>query len=177
MENIVRLSSADLFFAWLGETFDDALRELARWTKMLTASNALETDLLELLFNGTALADLAENDSTTPATNLYVGLHTGDPGEAGNQTTNEATFTSYARVAVARTSGGWTISGNNVSNTAAVTFPQATGGSDTITYFSIGTGSSGTGYLMFSGALSASLAVSSGITPEFAIGDLDVNAD
>lgn len=143
----------------------------------MSASNAMETDTLELYFNATAHADLAENDSTTPATNLHVSLHTADPGEAGNQTTNEATYTSYARQAVARTSAGWTVSGNNVSNAAAVTFPEATGGSETITHFGIGTGSTGTGYLMFSGALTSSLAVSSGITPEFAIGELDVNAD
>ena len=143
----------------------------------MSASNSLETDIMELLFNATALADLAEDDSTTPATNLYVSLHTGDPTDSGNQTSSEATYTSYARIAVARTSGGWTISGSNTSNTAAVDFDQCTGGSNTITHFGVGTGSSGTGYLMFSGALSASLAVSSGITPSFAIGDLDIDTD
>lgn len=143
----------------------------------MSKTNAFETDFLELFFNATALADLAENDTTSPATNLYVSLHTGDPGEAGDQTTNEATYTSYARVAVARTSGGWTVSGNNASNTAAVTFPQCTGGSETITHFGIGTGSAGAGYLMFKGALTSSLAVSSGITPEFAAGDIDINED
>ncbi|HEX7012327.1 MAG TPA: hypothetical protein VF161_06265 [Steroidobacteraceae bacterium] len=144
----------------------------------MSASNSFETDLLELIFQGTAIADLAENDSSTPATSLYVSLHTDDPGEAGNQTTNEANYTSYARVAVTRNSSGWTVSGANASNTAAVTFPAATGGSNTITHFGIGTGQSGTGYLMFSGALGASLAVSNGITPSFAnAGDLDVDAD
>lgn len=162
----------------LFDLIDEALMRLREWVGgMLTASNALETDIMELLFNATALADLAENDTTSPATNLYVSLHTADPGEAGNQTTSEATYTSYARVAVARTSGGWTVSGSNTSNTAAITFPAATGGSNTITYFGIGTGSTGTGYLMFSGALSASLAVSSGITPSFAIGALDIDTD
>ena len=163
----------DWFFDWAAE----ALWRLRAWLVELSASNALETDVMELIFNATAWADIAENDSTTPATSLYVGLHTADPGEAGNQTTSEATYTSYARVAVARTSGGWTISGSNTSNAAAIDFPEATGGSNTITYFSIGTGASGTGYLMFSGVLSASLAVSTGITPSFAIGALDVDTD
>lgn len=143
----------------------------------MSKSNSFETDMLELFFNGTAIADLAENDATAPATNIYVSLHTADPGEAGDQTTNEATYTSYARAAVARTSGGWTISGNNCSNTAAITFPTATGGSNTITHFGVGKGASGAGYLMYKGALTSSLAVSSGITPEFAIGDLDINED
>ena len=97
----------------------------------MSKSNAFETDFLELIFNATAIADLAEDDTTSPATSLYVSLHTSDPGEAGDQTTNETSYTNYARVAVARTSGGWTVSGNQVSNTAAVSFPTcgATGAS------------------------------------------------
>jgi hypothetical protein len=132
---------------------------------------------LELIFNATALADLAENDSSSPATNLYVSLHTGDPGEAGAQNTSEAAYTSYARVAVARTSGGWTVASGAVTNAAAIQFPQATGGSETITHFGVGTGASGAGYLLYSGALTASLAVSNGIQPEFAAGDLDITED
>jgi len=146
----------------------------------MTATNAFETDLLNLYFNNTDHAnvgDAAGLQNSTAAGSFYVSLHTASPGETGSQTTSEATYTSYARVAVARTSGGWTISGNNVSNTAAITFPQATGGSNTITHFGIGSDSSGAGNLFFYGALTSSLAVSNGITPEFAIGELDVNAD
>ncbi len=143
----------------------------------MSATNAFETSLLALIFNGSAIADIAENDTSSPATNLYVSLHTGDPGETGAQNTTEATYTSYARVAVARNSGGWTVSGNNASNTAATNFPACTGGSNTITHFGIGLSSSGAGTLLFKGALNSSLAVSNGITPSFAIGDIDVNAD
>lgn len=143
----------------------------------MSKSNSFETDLLELIFNATALADLAENDTTSPATNLYVSLHTADPGEAGSQSTSEATYTSYARVAVARTSGGWTVASGSVENAAAIVFPEATGGSNTITHFGIGTASSGAGYLIYSGALTASLAVSTGIEPQFAAGDLTVTED
>lgn len=143
----------------------------------MSKSNAMETDVLELIFNATAWPDLAENDSSSPATNLYVSLHTADPGEAGNQATNEATYTSYARVAVARTSGGWTVASGSVENAAAIVFPEATGGSNTITHFGIGTASSGAGYLLYSGALTASLAVSTGIEPQFAAGDLTITED
>lgn len=143
----------------------------------MSKSNAFETDLLELIFNATALADLAENDSTAPATSLYVSLHTADPGEAGDQTTSEATYTGYARVAVARTSGGWTVASGAVSNAAAVTFDPCTAGSNTITHFGVGVAASAAGYLLYSGILDSSLAVSSGITPEFAIGALDVTED
>lgn len=146
----------------------------------MSATNAFETALLALIFNNSNVANVGDATGlrgASSAGSLHVSLHTADPGEAGSQTTSEATYTSYARVAVARTSGGWTVSGNNASNTAAVAFPACTGGSNTITHFGIGTDSSGTGNLLFKGALSSSLSVSNGITPSFAIGDLDITAD
>lgn len=143
-------------------------------------ANGAETALLQLLFNNTTWANVGDATGIVgsgTAGSLYISLHTADPGEAGDQTTSEATYTSYARVAVARTSGGWTISGANASNTAAIQFPACTGGSNTITHFGIGRASSAAGQLLFKGALGASLAVSTGITPEFPAGDLDVNLD
>lgn len=104
-------------------------------------------------------------------------MHTADPGEAGSQTTSEATYTGYARVDVARTAGGWTISGANVSNAAAVTFGACTAGTNTITHFGIGSDLSGAGNLFLKGTVTPNLAVSAGITPSFAIGALDVDID
>lgn len=146
----------------------------------MSASNAFETAVLTLYFNNTNHANIGDATGvrgSSTAGVFYVGLHTADPGETGTQTTSEATYTSYARVSVARTSGGWSISGNTVSNTAAINFPACTGGTNTITHFSIGTDVSGTGNLLFSGALTSSLSVSNGITPSFAIGNLSVTAD
>jgi len=146
----------------------------------MSMTNAAETALLNLYFTNTDHAnvgDAAGLQNSATAGSFYISLHTGDPGEAGNQTTSEATYTSYARVAVARSGAGWTVSGNNASNAAAINFPACTGGTNTITHFGIGSDLSGTGNLFFKGALSASLAVSSGITPSFAIGELDVNLD
>ncbi len=146
----------------------------------MSMTNAAETALLTLIFNNTDWAnvgDAAGIQNSAAAGSFYISLHTGDPGEAGSQTTSEATYTSYARVAVARSGAGWTISSANASNAAAVTFPAATGGTNTITHFGIGSDSSGAGNLFFKGALGASLAVSSGITPSFAIGALDVDLD
>lgn len=102
---------------------------------------------------------------------VYVALHTADPS-AGTQATSEATYTSYARVAVARTAGAWTTAAGATENTATITFPAATGGSDTITHFSVGAESAGATLLMYWGT--CSLAVSSGITPTFAAGALDI---
>lgn len=146
----------------------------------MSMSDVLETALLKLLFNNTSLANMGDATGIVGSStngSFYVSLHTADPGEAGNQTTSEATYTSYARVAVARTTAGWSVSGNTVSNAAAINFPTCTGGSSTITHFGIGNSAVGTGNLQFSGALSSSLAVSNNITPSFAIGALTITAD
>lgn len=146
----------------------------------MSKGNTFETELLTLIFNNTDIAnigDAAGLQNSATAGSLYVALHTADPGEAGTGTTSEATYGSYARVAVARSGAGWTVSGNAVSNAAAITFPTASSGTNTITHFSIVKETSGASVILYKGALSASLAVSTGITPSFAIGELDVTED
>jgi hypothetical protein len=143
----------------------------------MSKGNTFENDLMLLVFNATAIANLADNAGTAPLTSLYVSLHTADPGEAGNQTTSEATYTSYARVAVTRSGAGWTVTGNQAENAALVQFPQCTGGTNTITHVGVGTAASSTGKLLYKGALSSSLSVSSGIQPQFAAGALTVTED
>ena len=123
-------------------------------------------DILGLLFNATAVANIAINATSSPLTNLYVSLHSADPTAAGNQTSSEVAYTSYARVAVARSSGGWTVSTNSVVPAATVVFPAATGGSATATYFGIGTLTSGAGVLLYAGPISPSIVISNGVTPE-----------
>jgi len=131
----------------------------------MSLGNTFENDVAKLIFNATAIANIADNAASAPLTNLYVGFHTADPGEAGDQTTSETTYGSYARVAVARTSGGWTITGNSVSPAANVDAPQATSGTATLTHFTVGTASSGAGKLLVSGTLTPNISVSSGVTP------------
>lgn len=143
----------------------------------MSKGNTYENDLMLLIFNATAIANIADNAASSPLTNLYVSLHTADPGEGGNQTTNECTYGSYARVAVARSGSGWTVSGNEATNAALVQFPQCSSGSETATHVGVGTAASSTGKMLYSGALSAGLAISSGIQPQFAAGDLDITED
>ena len=131
----------------------------------MSKSNAFENSLLKLIFNATAIANLADNAASSPLTNLYVSLHTADPGEAGDQSTSEATYTGYARVAVARTTGGWTVTNNSVSPVANIDFANCTGGTNTITYFGVGSASSGAGVLYYSGTVTPNISVSSGVTP------------
>lgn len=123
---------------------------------MASLTNSAENSFLVLLFNATAWANVADNAASSPLTNLYVSLHSADPGEAGAQTTNETAYTSYARQAVARTSGGWTISGTDptqVVNAGTITFPQCGVTGDTITHWGIGSSVSGAGVLYASGVI------------------------
>ncbi len=146
----------------------------------MSKGNTFETELLNLILNNTDLAlvgDATGLRGSSTAGSLYVSLHTGDVGEAGTQTTSEATYTGYARVAVARSGAAWTVTTGTATNAAAVTFPAATAGSNTITHFSVGTDISGAGKVLYKGSLSSSLAVSSGITPQFAIGQLSISED
>lgn len=131
----------------------------------MSLGNTMENDLALLIFNATAIANIADNAASSPLTNLYVSFHTADPGEAGNQTTNETSYTSYARVAVARSGSGWTVTGNSVSPAANVDAPQCTGGTATLTHFAVGTASSSTGKLLVKGTLTPNISVSNGVTP------------
>ena len=149
----------------------------------MSASDAFENDILLLLFNNTNIANLGDAvgvRGSSAAGSLFIALHTADPAETGTQTTNETSYTGYARVAVARSGAGFTVSGTaptQVVNAATVTFGACTAGTPTITHFSIGRDTSGAGEILVSGALTASLAVSPGITPSFAAGQLKATCD
>lgn len=130
-----------------------------------------EIDVLKLILNGTALANVFDNAATSPITNLYLSLHTADPGESGTQTTNETTYTSYARVAVARTTGGWTVSAAGVASpVATISFAAPTAGSGTITHAGVGRDASGAGYLFWSGTVTPNIVLTVGVAPELTTG-------
>lgn len=134
----------------------------------MAKTSAWENALLLLLFNNTAAANIGNSGGLQPSSvagSLYISLHTADPTASGNQSSSEATYTSYARVAVARSGAGFTVTGGSVSPTAAITFPAGTGGSGTVTYWGIGTASTGTGELLYSGALTPSVVTGAGVTP------------
>jgi hypothetical protein len=91
-------------------------------------------------------------------------LHTADPGEAGTQATSEIAYTGYARIAVARTTGGWAVTANSVSPVANIDFGEMTGGAGgTVTHFSVGTGVANK--LLYSGTVTPNIVVANGVTP------------
>ena len=141
------------------------------------ASTDWKNKMLLAFFNNTAITGVTQGAAS--AGSLYCALHTGDP-TAGTQSTNEVSYTGYARVAVARTSGGWTVATNNASNTAEVQWPQCTaqpGSTLTATYWSIGTGASGSTQLMYSGLIDNSgVIININTEPTADANDLDTNA-
>ena len=146
----------------------------------MSMTNAAEAALLDLLFLNTDWAnigDAAGLQNSATAGSFYISLHTADPGESGTQSTSEASYTGYARVAVNRTAGGWTRTVSTIANTALVQFAQCTGGSATVTHFGVGTDSTGAGNLLMKGALNAALNISNGIQPQCAAGALTATVD
>src|SRR5688572_5887999 len=133
----------------------------------MSATNVFENGLLSLIFENADYADVATGlRGSTTAGSFYISLHTTTPGEtAGVQTTGEAAYGSYARVAVARSTAGWSVASGVADNDAAITFPAATSGSETEALFGIGSTSAGAGVLFLYGTLTGTLAVSTGITP------------
>jgi hypothetical protein len=141
----------------------------------MSVTTSFANQLLALILEGTAIANIADNAASSPLANLYVSLHTASPGTSGNQATSETAYNGYARQAVVRTSSGWTAASGTSSNDAEIAFPICTAspGSDLL-YVGIGTASSGNGTLLLYGALTSSIAMQVGTTPIFSVGELDV---
>ena len=142
----------------------------------MSKSNTSENSLLALIFNATTFNGLAENDTTSPNTDLYLALHTADPGEAGTAITNETAYTNYARQTIVKATD-WTDGGASFTNAALIQFPQCGVTGATLTHVALVTTSSGAGQILYSGALNSSLAVANLIQPQFAIGALTITED
>jgi hypothetical protein len=132
----------------------------------MSKGNTFENDWMKLIFNAVAIANIADNAAAAPLTNLQVSLHTGDPGEAGDQTTSETAYTGYGRVAVARTTGGWTVTGNSASPVANIDFGECTASPGApVTHLIIGTAASSTGKLLYSGTVTPNITIAAGVIP------------
>ena len=135
----------------------------------MSMSNSTENDTLKALLQGV-------DPAYRSAANAWLALYTADPGEAGTAITNEATYTSYARVQITKATA-WTDSGSTFGNAGLVQWPLCTGGTNTITNWAVVTTASGAGQIIYSGNLPQSLAVSSGIQPQSSAGQLTITQD
>lgn len=144
----------------------------------MSATNVFENGLLSLIFENANYANVGDATGlrgSSTAGVFYISLHTADPGETGSQNTSESAYTNYARQSVARSTAGWTVASGVADNDAAITFPQGGATGSSVTNFGIGSDSSAAGNLFFKGA--STLAVSNGVTPQFAAGALDISLD
>jgi hypothetical protein len=131
--------------------------------------------IVNLMYRATAWANVADNAASSPLANTFVALHTGNLTAATNsQAENETAYTNYARQSVARSTGWAAASGGATSNAATISFPQCGASGATLSHVSTGTTVSGATAVWHYGALNSSLAVSSGITPQFAASALTV---
>lgn len=130
-------------------------------------TDVFENDILKLIFNGTAIANIADNAAASPLTALYLSLHTADPLDTATtgQSTNECNYTGYARIPINRNSDGWVVTGNSVSPVSTVVFGECTAGTQTATHAAIGTAASGTGKMLFVGAITPAIVISAGVVP------------
>lgn len=135
----------------------------------MTFGTTFATNELALIYNATTIANLAQNATSSPITNVYCALHTADP-HTGDQTTSETSYTGYARQAVARTSGGWSVASGSCSPVANIVFPVSTSGTPTITYFSTGFNSSGASQLIDSGTVTPNITVSTSVVQTLTTG-------
>lgn len=122
-------------------------------------------DIAKLIANGTPIANIADNAASGPLTNYYVAFHTASPG-SGDQTTNESTDPAYARKAIARNSGGLTVTDNVINFTSTLTFNEESGPDITYTHVSIGVAASGASKILFYGALSTPIHGGAGKIPQ-----------
>lgn len=139
----------------------------------MSKTNVFENDFLLNIFNNSNISligDATGVRGSTTVGSLFFSLHTADPGEAGDQTTSEVTYTSYGRVAVARTAGAFSVVTNAVSTTAATVFPAGTGGAGVATHWGLGCSSTGAGKLLYKGAISPTITLGNGITPQLNAG-------
>ena len=138
--------------------------------KSTTTSN----NLLKLVFNAVAWANMADNAAASPYTNLYLSLHSADPGVGNSQLTKEVAYTNYVRIPIARSAGGWTVATNTAVNAALAQFAQCGITGASATHVAVGTNVSGAGNVLYAGALSATLTIANLIQPQFAASALVV---
>ena len=134
----------------------------------MSKGDVFESDWVKLVFNKVSITGIAT--AATGVANLYVSLHTADPGEAGNQTTSAVAYAPYARVAKARTTGVWAVTNNSVSPVANIDFPACTGGTTGVaTHFAVGTAATGTGKILYSGTVTPNISIGVGVTPRLTV--------
>lgn len=133
---------------------------------MTAISDTTENAILNLVFRATAWANYADNAASSPETNIVVALATADYTDSGTLSSNETTYTSYARVNVARSTGWSAASGGSTSPASTISFAAGTGGSGTVTHFATGKSGGGAAAVLWYGTVSPNIVTGNGVTPQ-----------
>ena len=135
----------------------------------MSKSDTFENDLMLHIFQNAAIANIGDAAgllASAAAGSLYWTLHTADPGDTGTAITSETAYTGYARVARARSSVGFTVTGNSVSPPANVDFGECTAVPGTaLTHFGIVNTASGAGKLLYKGTYTPNVTMAVGVIP------------
>ena len=147
----------------------------------MSAVNSFETNLLDHLFTNAAIAnigDITGLPAAATAGSSQLMLSTSALTDADTLlTATEVAYVGYARPLQARSSAGWTVSGNTASNAALIQFGEMTsGGPDTVVHCGLGFMATGN-VLRLHADLNADLVINNGVNPQFAIGALDWTLD
>ncbi len=129
---------------------------------MGSISNYLEDKLLDHIFNSTAY---------NPPSTVFVGLSTADPLDDASGLA-EPSGNGYGRKAITFSAA----SARSITQSATVTFPQATGSWGTITHFGL-FDSTSAGNMIGHGQLNTQKSVGNGNTPSIASGEVIVSFD
>lgn len=144
---------------------------------MSSMTNGFENSLALLLFNNTTIANIGDATGlvgSSSAGSTQLALSTSALTDADTLlTATEVAYTGYARPTQARSSAGWTVSGDTASNAALIQFGEMTaGGPDTVVHLGLGFIATGD-VLRLHQDLAADLVINNGVQPTFQIGALD----
>ena len=137
---------------------------------------AFANSMLKLNLQGVGIASIADNTATSPATVLCVALHTADPGAGGTQSSATKRPIPATRASRCRApSAGWVVTGSTANPASALTFPAASSGTETETWFSIaiptgGTTCTGALVIMYRGSITPPLTITGGVSPQLTTG-------
>lgn len=135
----------------------------------MTFTNYTETEILQWLVGG--------QDMPASHSSVYVSLHSSDPGESpdGSTEIDASTFT-YERTETTAGSD-WTIADDTFENSSEISFPEADSNWGTITHFAIWDGASDSDNPLAKSALEISKEVKLGDKPIFRVGKLSGQID
>ncbi len=140
-----------------------------------------ETDFLDLFLTNVNFPNVGDATGLVKSTadgTFDLALNAGDAVTDAStvMTDNEVAYTGYSRPTIARTTSGWTVTGDTASNDNLIQFGEmAGGGPDTATDVTMGFASGSV--LQVWGQVTADLVINDGVNPQLAVNALDITSD